>query len=232
MIAVENLSVRYEAGHAVKDVSFAVNERDYLCIVGENGSGKSTLMKAVLGLVKPSAGSVTFTGIRRDEIGFIPQQTVVQKDFPSSVYEVALSGFQSKTGLLPFYSAKQKQRAKENLKRLGADDFIKKSYRELSGGQQQRVLLARALCATERLIFLDEPATGLDPVMAAELYAVLETLNAQGVGIVMISHDVASAVRYGRTILHMATSPLFFGTTQDYARSKTGQRMLGGEEIA
>jgi zinc transport system ATP-binding protein len=232
MIAVEGLCVKYESGYAVRDVTFTVGEGDYLCIVGETGSGKSTLMKAVLGLIKPSAGSVAFTGTGRGEIGFIPQQTVVQKDFPSSVYEVVLSGFQSKTGLLPFYSAKQKQEAKGNLRRLGAEGLAKKSYRELSGGQQQRVLLARALCATDKLIFLDEPATGLDPVMSAELYAVLEGLNAQGVGIVMISHDVASAVKYGRTILHMATSPRFFGTAQEYARSKIGQKMLGGEENA
>jgi zinc transport system ATP-binding protein len=232
MIAVENLCVKYESGYAVRDVSFTVRKGDYLCVVGENGSGKSTLMKAVLGLIKPSSGSVTFTGIKRSEIGFIPQQTVVQKDFPSSVYEVVLSGFQSKTGLLPFYSSKQKQKAKDNLQRLGAAELAKKSYRELSGGQQQRVLLARALCATELLIFLDEPATGLDPVMASELYAVLASLNGQGVAIVMISHDVQSAVKYGGTILHMATSPLFFGTAEEYARSKTGQKMLGGDENA
>ncbi len=227
MITVENLCVRYEAGYAVKDVSFTVEPGDYLCIVGENGSGKTTLMKAVLGLIKPAAGSVRREGIKQNEIGFIPQQTAVQKDFPSSVYEVVLSGFQSKTGILPFYTRTQKQAAVKNLERLGAGDLAKKSYRELSGGQQQRVLLARALCATDKLLFLDEPATGLDPVVSSELYSLLAELNGQGVTVVMISHDVAAAVKYGKKILHMNTSPLFFGTVGEYALSGTGQRMLG-----
>ncbi len=229
MIKVENLCVRYEAGYAVKDVSFAVEHKDYLCVVGENGSGKTTLMKAVLGLIKPNSGSVRFEGVKQNEIGFIPQQTAVQKDFPSSVFEVALSGFQSKTGLLPFYTRAQKQAAVRNLERLNAGGFAKKSYRELSGGQQQRVLLARALCAADKLLFLDEPATGLDPMVSAELYSLLAEINAQGVTIVMISHDVAAAVKYGKKILHMNMTPLFFGTVEEYARSDTGRRMLGQE---
>lgn len=168
-------------------------------------------------------------GVEQNEIGFIPQQTVVQKDFPSSVYEVVLSGFQSKTGLLPFYSSKQKKLAKENIIRMGAEPLIRKSYRDLSGGQQQRVLLARALCATDKIVFLDEPAAGLDPMMSADLYSILLELNKQGITIVMISHDIKSAVKYGNVILHMNVSPLFFGATADYKESDIGHRMIGGK---
>ena len=229
MITVNNLSVKYDAAYAVKDVSFEVKSGDYLAIVGENGSGKTTLMKAMLKLIKPSGGSIDMHGVKQNEIGFIPQQTVVQKDFPSSVYEVVLSGFQSKTGLLPFYSRKQKKLAKENIIRMGAEPLIRKSYRDLSGGQQQRVLLARALCATDKIMFLDEPAAGLDPLMSADLYSILLALNKQGITIVMISHDIKSAVKYGNVILHMNVSSLFFGSTADYKKSDIGRRMIGGE---
>jgi zinc transport system ATP-binding protein len=228
MITVNNLSVKYDSGYAIKDVSFSIESGDYLCIVGENGSGKTTLMKSMLKLIKPSGGSVDMSGIKQNEIGFIPQQTIVQKDFPSSVYEVVLSGFQSKTDLLPFYSRKQKKLAIENIARMGAEAFIRKSYRDLSGGQQQRVLLARALCATDKIMFLDEPAAGLDPLMSADLYSILLALNKQGITIVMISHDITSAVKYGNKILHMYVSPLFFGATADYVRSDIGRRMIGG----
>ena len=230
MITVNNLSVKYDAGYAVKDVSFSIENGDYLCIVGENGSGKTTLMKAILKLVKPSGGSIDMQGLRQNEIGFIPQQTIIQKDFPSSVFEVVLSGFQSKTGLLPFYSSKQKKMAKENIEKMGAAELIRKPYRDLSGGQQQRVLLARALCATDKIIFLDEPAAGLDPMMTADLYSILNMLNEQGITIVMVSHDIASAVKYGNKILHMNVSSLFFGFTEDYKRSDIGQKMIGGKE--
>ena len=228
IISVKDLSVKYDSGHAVNGVSFDVNAGDYLCIVGENGSGKSTLMNAVLGLVKTSGGSVTYQGLKQKQIGYIPQQTAVQKDFPTSVYEVALSGCQSRQGLLPFYRRKDKQTAKENIRRMGAEPFIRKSYRALSGGQQQRVLLARALCATDKVILLDEPAGGLDPMMANELYALLDNLNKQGTAIIMISHDIPSAVRYAGKILHMKTSALFYGDTADYVKSPVYTSMTGG----
>ncbi len=228
ILECKNVSVKYESALAVDNVSFSIEENDYLCIVGENGSGKSSLMKAILGLVKPSDGTIEFSGFRQNEIGYIPQQTPVQKDFPASVYEVTLSGCLSHHSS-PRYTKKDKELAKENLKRLGADAFIKKSFRELSGGQQQRVLLARALCATEKLLLLDEPVTGLDPVMTNELYSLLEKLHSQGLCIIMISHDVASAVKYGGKILHMNTKQQFFGTAAEYIKSNVGMRMLGGE---
>ncbi|MDR1953760.1 MAG: ATP-binding cassette domain-containing protein, partial [Clostridiales Family XIII bacterium] len=197
-----------------------------LCIIGENGSGKSTLIKALLGLIPCYSGQVRYDGFKRNEIGYLAQQTVIQKDFPANVMEVVLSGRVSRHGLLPFYSSSDRAVAREKLRLLGAERLAGKSYRDISGGQQQRVLLARALCATEKILFLDEPVTGLDPLMTAELYGLLAELNRQGLTVVMISHDVESAVLYGDKILHLRTSPLFFGTASDYRSSEAGRKML------
>jgi zinc transport system ATP-binding protein len=226
ILSCEDVSVKYEAGFAVRGVSFSIEAGDYLCIIGENGSGKSTLMKALLGLVPLHSGHVRYDGFRKNEIGYLAQQTVVQKDFPANVMEVVLSGCVGRHGMLPFYSMKDRTAAKEKLRLLGAEELAGKSYRDISGGQQQRVLLARALCATEKMLFLDEPVTGLDPLMTAELYGLLSGLNGQGLTVVMISHDVASAIQYGGKILHLQTSPLFFGTAADYRGSEAGKKML------
>ncbi len=231
ILTCSHVSMKYDTAHAVRNVSFEVNDGDYLCIVGENGSGKSTLMKVLLGLLKPAGGKVAFHGFKQIQIGYLPQQTPIQQDFPASVFEVVLSGCLSRHPF-PFYTRKDRQMAKDNLTRLGADGFMRKSYRDLSGGQQQRVLLARALCATEKLLLLDEPVTGLDPVMANGLCQLLDTLNKQGLTIIMISHDINSAVKYGNKILHMQTKPLFYGATSDYLKSEIGMRMIGGERGA
>ncbi len=225
----EDLCLHYDSINAVCHVDFAVEEGDYLCVVGENGSGKSTLMKGILGLLPPSHGQVTFSGLSQNEIGYLPQQTQVQKDFPASVYEVTLSGCNSRRGLRPFYSKAEHKRAEDMLSLLNIASLKKRSYRELSGGQQQRVLLARALCATEKLLLLDEPAAGLDPAATAELYQIIKDLNQnRGVTVIMVSHDINSAVKYGTKILHMATHVLFFGTTAAYVQTEAFARLSGG----
>ncbi len=186
-------------------------------------------MKGILGLLKPMSGHITFNSIEQNEIGYLPQQTVVQKDFPASVFEVVLSGCLNRRGLLPFYSKKEKTMANENMKWLEIDELKKKSYSDLSGGQQQRVLLARALCATRRLLVLDEPVTGLDPIMTSELYTLINRLNQeQGITIIMVSHDMKSAVQYGTKILHMKTSSVFFGLTEEYLNTAICHKMMGG----
>lgn len=229
LLSCQNISMSYDGHLAVDNVSFTLEEGDYLCIVGENGSGKSTLVKGILGLLKPVAGKFAFNGIKPVEIGYLPQQTIVQKDFPASVLEVVLSGCLNRRGLWPFYSQREKDRAKGNIRRLGIEKLIGKSYRDLSGGQQQRVLLARALCAAERLLLLDEPVAGLDPVMTAELYTLIARLNReQGVTIIMVSHDINKAVEYGNKILHLQTRPAFFGSTGQYLKTDICRRMMGG----
>ena len=211
----------------MEDVSFDVAQGDCLSVVGENGSGKSTLMKGILGLLKPVSGRVEFHGLRHNEVGYLPQQTVVQKDFPASVREVVLSGCLNRRGFFPFYSRHDRVCADKNLERLGIADLARISYRDLSGGQQQRVLLARALCAAKRLMALDEPVAGLDPVAASGFYALLEKLNRDGMTLIMISHDLKSALRYGNKILHMHKKPLFYGETREYLKTSIYRYMTG-----
>ena len=145
-LTCSKLALGYEGHVVLKGLDFSVNAGDYLCIVGENGSGKSTLMKTILGLIKPVDGKITWgEGLRENEIGYLPQQTVVQKDFPATVREIVLSGCQGRAGRRPFYSRADKELARENMERMRILPFARRCYRELSGGQQQRVLLARAL---------------------------------------------------------------------------------------
>jgi zinc transport system ATP-binding protein len=223
--------VSYDGKAAVDGVSFDVEGGDCLCVVGENGSGKSSLMKCVLGLLKPSSGEITLDGLSRSEIGYLPQQAGVRNDFPASVYEVVLSGRCGRHGPFSFYGKGDRARAESNMDRLGVAPLKRKSYRDLSGGQRQRVLLARALTAADRLLMLDEPVTGLDPVMAAELYELLECERRGGKTVMMISHDLKSAVRYGSKILHLRKKALFFGTTGQYVASDFYRGLSGaGDE--
>lgn len=226
LIELKQVSISYDHGNqAVKNVSFSVESGDYLCIVGENGSGKSTLIKGLLGLLPLQAGAVRFIPpMSRDQIGYLPQKVQVQRDFPASVREVVLSGC-LRRGL--FYSRADKQTAAENMQLLNIFQLRDQSYRELSGGQQQRVLLARALCAAGKMLVLDEPVTGLDPVVTQELYALLKKLNrSRDLTIVMVSHDIAAAVQYANKILHMDQTVRFFGTTRDYLQSDIGKTFL------
>lgn len=226
LITCQNLSLGYEGKSIVDGLSFSVNPGDYVCIVGENGSGKSTLVKTLLKLMPPVAGQVlTGDGLRHNEIGYLPQQTVVQKDFPASVREIVLSGCLNRCGLRPFYAKEERNLAASNMEKLGITPLAKRCYRELSGGQQQRVLLARALCASRKLLLLDEPVAGLDPNATADMYRLIARLNAEdGITVVMISHDIAAAVRHASHILHIGSrKPLFFGTAAEYQKSDVGR---------
>ena len=223
LLNVENLSLGYESSVILSGLSFTVHAGDYLCIVGENGSGKSTLMKTLLNLCRPVSGKITAgDGLNRREIGYLPQQTIVQKDFPASVKEIVLSGCQGRCGLRPFYNKQEKELARHNMERMGISQFADRCYRELSGGQQQRVLLARALCATQKILLLDEPVSGLDPKVTIEMYELIRELNHEGITIIMISHDIISAAKYADHILHIGKK-IFFGTTDEYIKSDIGQ---------
>ena len=228
ILSCRDVTVAYDSKIAVDHVSFEVNEGEYVCIVGENGSGKSTLLKSILGLVPLKCGSVSFgPEVHRKRLGYLPQQTNIQKDFPASVYEVVLSGCVNRRGLKPFYSKSDKEQAVQHMERLGIGDFKKRSFSALSGGQQQRVLLARALCATDKLLLLDEPVTGLDPLVTEELYQLIEQLNRDlGVTIIMVSHDISSATQYADKILHISQSLLFYGDTESYINTELGKRFL------
>lgn len=229
MISCQKVYMNYDSTKAVNGVSFSVDKGDFLCIIGENGTGKSTLLKGILGLQKLNSGTIVFSGITNREIGYLPQRTVVQKDFPASVREVVLSGRQTK-GFRLFYTPKDKEIAQQNIKLMGIDDIKNKPFNELSGGQQQRVLLARALCATHKLLLLDEPTTGLDPFVTAELYSLVSKLNREyGVTVIMVTHDIRNSVEYANKILSMEHDSDFFGTTGEYMQTPAAKRIFGGD---
>lgn len=231
LIECNNICLAYENNIVVKDLSFSVNKGDYLCIIGENGSGKSTLMKALLGLKKVEKGNISLgEGLKQNEIGYLPQQTGIQKDFPASVWEVVLSGRINRLGFKPFFTSKDKKIAEEKMALLSIENLKNKCYRELSGGQQQRVLLARALCATQKLLLLDEPVAGLDLLVTEEMYHIIYDLNKQkGITVIMITHDVDRAVRDATHILHMHKDKVFFGDKAHYLECDTCRQFTENE---
>lgn len=231
LITCKNACFAYDGKIAVKNLNFSIQVGDYLCIVGENGAGKSTLIKGLLQLKKASSGEVIFgDGLISSEIGYLPQQTDIQKDFPASAYEIVLSGCLNHLQRKPFYSKKEKKIAADNMELLGISNLKKCCYRELSGGQQQRVLLARALCATKKIILLDEPAAGLDPIMANELYSLIANLNQKlHITVIMVSHDIQCAVKYANRILHLNTEQVFWGASEEYQISDIGSRFIEGK---
>ena len=226
LIRATDVALGYEGHTILEGIHFTVSEGEYLCIVGENGSGKSTLMKAILGLHPLAGGSLEIAGsVHAAGIGYLPQQTPAQRDFPATVLEVVLSGCLNRQGLHFFYTPAQRSEAMMKLGKLGILELKDACYRDLSGGQQQRVLLARALCAASQLLILDEPITGLDPAAAQDLYKTLAYLNQkEGMAIVMVTHDLKAALKSARTVLHIGRKGLFTGTASDYLASPQGRR--------
>ena len=231
-IICQNLAIGYDGKAILKDINFSINEGDYLCIIGENGSGKSTLMRTLLHLQQPVSGTILLgDGLQSNEIGYLPQQTAVQKDFPASVREIILSGCQNRCGLRPFYNRAEKRQAAEMMEKLQITHLSNRCYRELSGGQQQRVLLARALCATKKILLLDEPVSGLDSKVTEEMYQIIETLNRKDkITIVMITHNINDSVKYASHIMHIGKN-VFYGTKQEYDELERSQcRCLTAQE--
>lgn len=230
-LSCKNLSVGYDSKVILENLNFEINSGSYLCILGENGSGKTTLMKTMLGLIKPVSGEIRFSdGLKQNEIGYLPQQNIIQNDFPASAFEIVVSGCQGRCGMRPFYSKDEKNLALENMKCLNILELKNKCYSELSGGQQQRVLLARALCATRRLLLLDEPVSSLDPKVTLEMYEIINKINRKdNITIIMISHDIASAIKYATHILYIG-SEIFFGTRDEYINSNIAKRFVNTED--
>lgn len=230
LISCKNLTIGYENITVLENVSFDLMQGDYLCVVGENGAGKSTLIKCLAGLKKPANGSITLSnGISRRDVGYLPQQTSIQRDFPASVQEVVISGCLNNSRLLPFYTNADRMRASKYMEELGITHLARRCYRELSGGQQQRVLLARALCASGKILILDEPVTGLDPIVTGEIYSIISEINRKHhTTIIMVSHDVKTAVKSANKILHVKNTVQFCGKTEDYLKSAVGRAFIGG----
>ena len=229
VLSCNNMTIGYEDQTVLSNLTFEVKEGDYISVLGENGSGKSTLIKTILGLTPPLLGKFEFKeGFSHKNIGYLPQQSSAQRDFPASVLEIVLSGFLGKKGWRPFYTKEEKEMAVTYLKEMNIEDLKNKTYRNLSGGQQQRVLLARALCAAEELLILDEPVTGLDPTAQAELYQMIDHLNKHHrLTVLMISHDIPGAVRYSNKIIHLEENHYFFGSTREYKNSDLYQHWKG-----
>lgn len=230
LINCENLSIGYKDRIILKNLNFSIGENDYLYIIGENGSGKSTLIKSILKLLKPIAGKIEYCPcLKSKEIGYLPQQSSIQRDFPASVEEIVLSGSINRLGLKPFYSAKNKKKARHNMELMKIEDIKNESYQNLSGGQQQRVLLARALTSGSKALLLDEPVTGLDPIAASDMYSLIETINKEyRIAVIMVSHDMNAAFKYATHILHLSNDKVFFGTVEEYKNSDIHKTFYGG----
>lgn len=228
-VSVSNVTLSYDNLTVAEHVSFDVEFGDYVCIVGENGTGKSTLLKTIVGIHQPKSGHILFDcDIRNGDIGYLPQQTVVRDDFPASVGEIVLSGCLGLLGKRPFFGAEERRIADKNMDLLGISDLKKTSFRELSGGQRQRVLLAKALCCARKILVLDEPVTGLDPLVTADMYSILRLINGEGVTIIMVSHEIGEAVKQASKILHLKHGVEFYGKTEDYLKSSVGKLFTGG----
>ena len=226
LIECRDVTLGYEGQSVLEHLDLTIASGDYLCIVGDNGSGKSTLLRGLLGLITPMAGAIERAPeLQKGAIGYLPQQTRAQKDFPATVYEVVLSGCLNKKKTHFFYSGEQKSAALMNMGKLGILELKDQCYRDLSGGQQQRVLLARALCAASRLLILDEPITGLDPAAAQDLYKTLTYLNeTEHMAVIMVTHDLKAALKGARTVLHIGRSSFFLGSADEYLASPQGRR--------
>ena len=233
ILSCKDLGFAYNGKIVLEGLNFSLSAGSYLCVVGENGSGKSTLVKGLLGLKSADKGEITFgEGLKATEIGYLPQQTQLQKDFPASVQEVVLSGCVNSLGGRVSFGKAERERAMMNMERMGIDHLAKHSYQQLSGGQQQRVLLARALCATKKLLLLDEPVTGLDPIATGEMYNLIKLVNlCDNITVIMVSHDISEALRYATHILHLGQKQLFFGTVAEYRNSDVARRFLRGRSM-
>ncbi len=229
LVICRNLFVSYEENVAVYDISFDIKEQDYIFILGENGSGKSTLLKTILGLKSKKKGEIVLKNLKRNEIGYLPQKVLIQKNFPASVFEVVLSGFVNSLKFFNFYNKKYKEKAEEILRFLNMEKFKNVSFRKLSKGQQQKVLLARAICSSKKILFLDEPCSSLDPIFTKEFYSLIKSLNEEKkIAIVMVSHDVEAAVKNAKKILHINKKALFFGEVSEYLKSDVSKCFLKG----
>jgi zinc transport system ATP-binding protein len=228
-ISCQNISFGYDGHIVIHDLNFSVQDGNFLLIAGENGSGKSTLIKGLLRLMPPMGGIINFNpGFKQSRVGYLSQQTAAKQDFPAGVFEIIMSGNLGKKGFWPFYNHTEKQKAKENMQLLGITELKDHCFRELSGGQQRRVLLARSLCAADKLLILDEPFAGLDPIISVELYRLLEKINRElGITIIIVSHEIEAA-GCATHVLHLQNlrsqnRQIFFGTMEDYRQSETGK---------
>ena len=233
LIKCNNIEFKYDGKEILKNISFEVNKGDYLCIIGENGSGKSTLLNIISGVLKPNNGTVTLdSNLSKKEIGYLPQKSEIYENFPASVYEVVISGCVNKLSIIPFCRRKEKQIANYNMNLLEISNIKNKCFHELSGGQKQRVLLARTLCSTRDIILLDEPVSGLDPIITESFYNVVNHLNNEhGTTVVMVSHDIQNCFKYASHILYIGKELFYYGSKSDFLNSEFSKNIRGNQIV-
>ena len=233
LIKCNNIEFKYDGKEILKNISFEVNKGDYLCIIGENGSGKSTLLNILTGILKPNNGTVTLSNnLSKKEIGYLPQKSEIYENFPASVYEVVISGCVNKLSIIPFYRRKEKQIANYNMNLLEISNIKNKCFHELSGGQKQRVLLTRTLCSTRDVILLDEPVSGLDPIITESFYNVVNHLNSEhGTTVVMVSHDIQNCLKYASHILYIGKDLFYYGSKSDFLNSEFSKNIRGNQIV-
>jgi len=231
LLTLDRVGFAYDRRLVVSDLSFTLDEGDYLAVIGENGSGKTTLLLGLLGLKEPSEGTIGRSdALRSHRIGYLPQQIPEQRDFPATVREIVLSGRLNRHGLISFYTGEDRKAAAAAMRRLALEEMRNRSFRELSGGQRQRVLLARALVAAEGLLLLDEPVAGLDPIVSHDFYRLIRELNQSGVTVIMVSHDIHCVTRDSTHVLHLGYGHYFYGTTDAYMNSELVASYLPGRK--
>lgn len=219
LLEIKNLTLGYEDETVINDISFNVEKNDFILVIGSNGVGKSTLIKGILGLIKPRKGEINYIDCDKKNVGYMPQETKVDANFPASVMEVVMSGLHAQMGFRPFHNKEDKKKALNVLEILKIKDLAKKSFSELSGGQRQKVLLARGLCATNNLLILDEPSNNLDKYSKEEFYTTLKHLNeGHGIAIIMITHDLDIDSFIGNKVLELKRDGYSFLPTDDYLK--------------
>ncbi len=224
IVKLTNVSLGYNSNKVISNLSFIINEGEYVYIIGENGVGKSTLIKGILGLMKPSSGTIKYNGIEQKEIGYLPQLSTSMQNFPASVHEVVLSGTLNSRGVLPTYSKQNKELVEKVLKQLNINNLKHKSFKELSGGQQRRVLLARAMCSTAKVLIMDEPITGLDPKASKDFYELVYKLNKEHkITTIVVSHDIKAALKYADKVLHLTAKEYFYGEVEECRKNIISQ---------
>ena len=233
-IKVNHLGVWFSEQEILKDVNLHMHCGSLNAIIGKNGAGKSTLIRAMLGDI-PHTGDIEFRDTKDGrmqnlKIGYVPQSINIEKNTPVSVYDL-LASYESRYPVFLPKNRKLYEKIKEHLRIFEAEELIDKQVCNLSGGQLQRVLLALAVMDEPNLLLLDEPVTGLDPIVTAEFYKLIQKINREsGIAVVMVSHDIESAVEYASHILHLQETVLYFGKASQYKKSRAGKAFLGGEQ--
>ena len=199
VVVIKDVWVHYDSLPVLEEINLTIKEHDFLGIIGVNGGGKSTLLKVILGLIKPSKGTVRVFGDTPQEsrkyIGYVPQYCLFDLEFPVSVWEVVLMGRLGHTGLFKSYNKEDKKAALDALAKMDMLEYKDRQVGKLSGGQQHRVFIARALAANPKLLLLDEPAAGIDTIIQEEFYELLEKLKTK-MAIVLVSHDISAVSVY------------------------------------